>query len=193
MSFQPDSIQYLTDNNFINFVYCNDPPTKSKFKRPVLNDNPHCNVFHRDNESKRPSPSPPALVHSATSAEIRHRQSTGGLHCNLDIHHQLLSLPDGLRWSEGDEREMISDLQVMGPGLQLCYLFDYLWMAAAGQPTQEIRQIAKLNGKNWSSWRYGVNLLLEKNRLNRVVSRQELLPPQSVANVGLWTDESDYS
>ena len=51
-------------------------------------------------------------------------------------------------------------------------------MAAASQPTQEIRQIAKLNGKNWSSWRYGVNLLLEKNRLNRVVSRQELLPQQ---------------
>ncbi|KAI9555905.1 hypothetical protein GHT06_018429 [Daphnia sinensis] len=51
-------------------------------------------------------------------------------------------------------------------------------MATSGQPTQEIRQIAKLNGKNWSSWRYGVSLLLEKNRLNRVVSKQELLPPQ---------------
>ncbi|KZR99092.1 Uncharacterized protein APZ42_005196 [Daphnia magna] len=51
-------------------------------------------------------------------------------------------------------------------------------MAASSQPTQEIRRIAKLNGKNWSSWRYGVNLLLEKNRLNRVVSRQELLPPE---------------
>ncbi|KZS01474.1 Uncharacterized protein APZ42_001859 [Daphnia magna] len=51
-------------------------------------------------------------------------------------------------------------------------------MATSSQPTQEIRQIAKLNGKNWSSWRYGVNLLLEKNRLNRVVSRQELLPPE---------------
>jgi hypothetical protein len=37
-------------------------------------------------------------------------------------------------------------------------------MAAAGQPTQEIRQIAKLNGKSWSSWRYEVNLLLEKNK-----------------------------
>jgi hypothetical protein len=80
----------------------------------------------------------------------------------------------------------------MGPRLQLHHssilknlFFHYLLqskshieMVAASQRTQEVRQIAKLNGKNWSSRRYGVNLLLEKNRLNRVVSKQELIPPK---------------
>ena len=53
-------------------------------------------------------------------------------------------------------------------------------MANVGNPSQETRSIAKLNVKNWSSWRFEVTLLLEKNRLLWVVLKQELKPAQVV-------------
>jgi hypothetical protein len=36
--------------------------------------------------------------------------------------------------------------------------------------------IDKLNGKNWVSWRYACSLLLEKNRMWQIVTRQEIRP-----------------
>ena len=51
-------------------------------------------------------------------------------------------------------------------------------MANAVQPVQEMRHIAKLNQTNWGSWRYGISILLEKNKLNRVISREELRPDE---------------
>ena len=49
-------------------------------------------------------------------------------------------------------------------------------MANAGPPVGEVRHIAKLNLLNWGSWRYGISILLERNRLFRVTLRQELRP-----------------
>ena len=49
-------------------------------------------------------------------------------------------------------------------------------MANAGPPVSEVRHIAKLNLLNWGSWRYGISILLERNRLFRVTLRQELRP-----------------
>ena len=51
-------------------------------------------------------------------------------------------------------------------------------MAHTGQPVNEIRHIPKLNGKNWSSWRYGVSLLLEKNQMLPIVLGQVVRPQQ---------------
>ncbi|KAI9556061.1 hypothetical protein GHT06_018628 [Daphnia sinensis] len=56
-------------------------------------------------------------------------------------------------------------------------------MANVGNSALEMRSIAKeSHGKNWSSWRFGVFLLLEKNRLLRVVLRQEIRPAQQVSS-----------
>ena len=49
-------------------------------------------------------------------------------------------------------------------------------MANAGPPVSEVRHIAKLNLLNWGSWRHGISILLERNRLFRVTLRQELRP-----------------
>ena len=49
-------------------------------------------------------------------------------------------------------------------------------MANAGPPVGEVRHIAKLNLLNWGSWRYGISILLKRNRLFRVTLRQELRP-----------------
>ena len=49
-------------------------------------------------------------------------------------------------------------------------------MANAGPPVGEVRHIAKLNLLNWGSWRYGISILLERNRLFRMTLRQELRP-----------------
>ena len=51
-------------------------------------------------------------------------------------------------------------------------------MAHIGQPGHEIRHIPKLNGKNWSSWRYAVSLLLEKNQMLPIVMGEVLRPQQ---------------
>ncbi|KAI9549806.1 hypothetical protein GHT06_006776 [Daphnia sinensis] len=51
-------------------------------------------------------------------------------------------------------------------------------MASAGSSGFEMRSIAKLNGKNWSSWRFGDTLLLEKNKLMRVVQKVDTKPTQ---------------
>ncbi len=53
-------------------------------------------------------------------------------------------------------------------------------MANAGPPVGEVRHIAKLNLLNWGSWRYGISILLERNRLFRVTLRQELRPAEVI-------------
>ncbi|XP_045024030.1 uncharacterized protein LOC123469143 [Daphnia magna] len=55
-------------------------------------------------------------------------------------------------------------------------------MASAGSSGIEMRSIAKLNGKNWSSWRFEVTLLLEKNKLMRVVLKVDTKPAQIVTD-----------
>ncbi|EFX64145.1 hypothetical protein DAPPUDRAFT_334541 [Daphnia pulex] len=66
-------------------------------------------------------------------------------------------------------------------------------MANVGPPVGEVRHIAKLNLLNWGSWRYGISILLERNKLFRVTLRQELKPAEENRSVVMTQKSTEDS